>query len=163
MAHYGRFVGPKALDARGPTAWSVPQNGDGDGPKSLLTKSSSGYSLTRTELSLVPCGGGGRVSLRIDRDPTTQAISVTGEIDLSSVQDLEDCLECEPPARDVTLDFSGVSFMDSTGINVLIRAIRRLRSGHTLRLVRPQATVRRVLEICGLDAFPGFEIVDSVA
>jgi anti-anti-sigma factor len=102
------------------------------------------------------------MSLRIDRDPATHAISVAGEIDLSSARELEDCLEC-PPGQDLTVDFSGVSFMDSTGINVLIRAVRRLRSGHTLRLLRPQAAVRRVLEICGLDAFPGFEIVDSVA
>lgn len=101
--------------------------------------------------------------LRIERDPATQAISVAGEIDLSSAQELEDCLECEPPGRDVTLDFSGVSFMDSTGINVLIRALKRLRSGHKIRLLRPQEAVRRVLQICGLDAFPGFEIVDSLA
>jgi anti-anti-sigma factor len=102
------------------------------------------------------------MSLRIGRDPATHAVIVTGEIDLSSAQELEDCLEC-PPGQDLTVDFSGVSFMDSTGINVLIRAARRLKGGHTLRLLRPQAAVRRVLDICGLDALPGFEIIDAAA
>jgi anti-anti-sigma factor len=103
------------------------------------------------------------VFLHIERDPDTRSIRLTGEIDLSTAQDLEDCLECEPPGQDVTIDFSGVSFMDSTGINVLIRAAKRLKQGHTLRVFRPQGGVQRVLAVCGIDALPGFEIVDQPA
>ena len=52
------------------------------------------------------------------------------------------------------LDWSGVTFMDSSGIAVVMRVRQRVRDlggAVTLRGVRPQA--RKVLDAAGLDRF----------
>ena len=54
----------------------------------------------------------------------------------------------------LVLDFSGVTFMDSSGIAVVMRVRQRVRDlggAVTLRGVRPQA--RKVLDAAGLDRF----------
>ena len=50
-------------------------------------------------------------------------VSVRGEIDVSTAGSLEDALRaCLASSGRVIIDLSGVRFMDSTGLNVLIRA-----------------------------------------
>jgi anti-anti-sigma factor len=62
----------------------------------------------------------------------------------------------DPQARDaqqsarVVVDLSGVTFMDSAGLNALVGAYhRKVRDGE-LRLVGMRSNVRRVFEITGL-------------
>jgi anti-anti-sigma factor len=51
----------------------------------------------------------------------------------------------------VELDLEGMTFIDSTGIGVLVGALRRLRNnGGELTLANPRASAMRVLEIAGL-------------
>ena len=74
---------------------------------------------------------------------------VVGELDLSSVQVAETALEPELPIRgDLTLDLSDLSFMDSTGLHLLIRIAMSL-SGD-LVLQSPRSHVVRVLELSRL-------------
>jgi anti-sigma B factor antagonist len=55
------------------------------------------------------------------------------------------------PTR-VIVDLSGVGFMDSTGLSVLVSALKRLRSaGGALSLVVTDYDIERLLEITGLD------------
>jgi anti-anti-sigma factor len=52
----------------------------------------------------------------------------------------------------VVLEVKGISFVDSTGISVLVAAYTRFKErGLGLVLAAPQAHMRRVLEISGLD------------
>jgi anti-sigma B factor antagonist len=52
----------------------------------------------------------------------------------------------------ITLDLSRVTFLDSTGLGVLITALKRCRSAEgDLVLVTAQPNVLKVLEITGLD------------
>ena len=57
-------------------------------------------------------------------------------------------------ARHITLDFSGVSFVDSSGLGVLVVAYKRLRDDQdgSVRIVGAQPSVRKVFEITGLEA-----------
>jgi stage II sporulation protein AA (anti-sigma F factor antagonist) len=52
---------------------------------------------------------------------------------------------------DVVLDCSGVTFMDSMGLRVLVELWRGVtEAGHRFALARPSTSVTRVLELAGL-------------
>jgi anti-anti-sigma factor len=96
----------------------------------------------------------GTLSMRSQRDGDTHTIGVGGEVDIASAGDLEqELLRVEATdARAIVLDLSALSFIDSTGIRMLVMADARSRAdGHRLRLRRPSATVLRVLRIAGVD------------
>ncbi len=50
------------------------------------------------------------------------------------------------------LDLSGLTFLDSTGVHLLVRAAARSRAdSDRLTLLRGSPAVQRLLEICGVD------------
>jgi anti-anti-sigma factor len=63
------------------------------------------------------------------------------------------------PDRHVIVDLTGVAFLDSTGLNELLR----LRLSMTMRLVAPTGSVpRRIVDVSGLSRlFAMFETVDN--
>lgn len=62
---------------------------------------------------------------------------------------------------DVVLDMAKVTFIDSTGLGVLVGALRTLRSlGGDMRLASPPARVQRVFSITGVDQV--LAVYDSV-
>lgn len=75
-----------------------------------------------------------------------------GELDMSNAEALREALVVQRvPGRLVFLDLSRLSFMDSSGIKVLLEADAAARAnGHSLSITRLSAPVRRVLEITGL-------------
>jgi anti-sigma B factor antagonist len=77
-------------------------------------------------------------------------VSVAGEIDVSTAPLLRDRLQ-QLAARFVTVDLSAMTFIDSTGLGVLVGAFRRLREdGGDLALRAPTRSTRKVLELTGL-------------
>jgi len=87
------------------------------------------------------------ISIVNGADPTTR---LDGELDLASAHELRAVLR--DVGGDTTIDCSGLTFIDSSGISVLLGAHRRLEAeGHTLRLVGMLRTVRRSFELAGLD------------
>lgn len=53
---------------------------------------------------------------------------------------------------DLVVDLTGVTFLDSTGLGVLVGRLKRARTlGGSLRLVGPTERVRKVFAITGLD------------
>lgn len=82
-----------------------------------------------------------------------QVLEVQGEVDLSNSAQLRAELLrlSEAPEQCLVLDLSGVGFMDSSGIGVLVGAVNRKRTaGGNILLAAPQPRVRRVFEITGL-------------
>lgn len=96
---------------------------------------------------------------------TASVLAVGGEVDLATASSFEArLLEVGGRATgQLVVDLTGVSFMDSTGFNVLVAARRRLRpSGVTISLVTPDPQLRRLLALTGLDeVFPVHECVDA--
>ena len=91
------------------------------------------------------------------------AIEVSGEIDLSTAHTVgEALLRTEEAHGLVALDLSKTSFMDSTGLYVLIAANARLRErGGRLIVVHGPPQIRRLLEMtCVADHL---ELVDDPA
>jgi len=81
-------------------------------------------------------------------------VAAGGELDLHTVDRLRDKLAdvIEAGGRRILVDLTGVSFMDSTALGVLVGAAKTLRSsrGH-LVLVADDPRVTRVIEITGLE------------
>ncbi|MFF5393439.1 STAS domain-containing protein [Streptomyces sp. NPDC013012] len=76
-----------------------------------------------------------------------------GEIDYDAQDILRQALLPEgEPVLPVVADISGVSFMDSSGINVLLRASQQISQAQSwLRIAAPNESVRRVLSLTGAD------------
>ena len=80
-------------------------------------------------------------------------IAARGEIDRSTAAGLSDALRRATIVAEstVTLDLCEVTFMDSSGISVLLNAVRRLtRRDLRLRLVCARGELLRVLQLAGL-------------
>jgi anti-anti-sigma factor len=73
------------------------------------------------------------------------------EIDPDSVDTLVTALAAAPADGVVDVDCSAVTFMDSAGVRALSMAAQRHEaSGGQLRVVRPTAVVRRILDVTAL-------------
>ena len=106
----------------------------------------------------------GELDLSIDRDGPCAVVSVGGEIDPGTANELsEAALEAiQEIGPTLVLDLSGVTFMDSTGLKVLLSVHQRAQlAGGRLVLAAPPRPVQRVVSITGLDEV--FEIRDTVA
>lgn len=82
-----------------------------------------------------------------------QLIAARGEIDRSTAPRLSDALRRAACAGGgpVTVDLCEVTFMDSSGISVLLNAVRRLtRRGRQMSLVCAREDVLRVFQLAGL-------------
>jgi len=94
-----------------------------------------------------PLVRGTLLSIDSRRDGSTHAISLRGELDVASVDDVQrELLRVErSDARRVVLDLSGLSFMDSSGVHLVVDAHARCRAdANRLRIVRGAPNVQRV-------------------
>ena len=86
---------------------------------------------------------------------------LTGELDHHGAKGLLDNLEREIERTlpmVLVLDFSGVTFMDSSGIAVALRGWQRMRElGGSIVLRNAGPQPRKVLEAAGLDRFVTLE------
>ncbi len=77
--------------------------------------------------------------------------SIEGEIDAHTAPRLAEIL-ADLPDADVVLHFGGVTFMDSSGLRVLVEATTRdVGTPRALIISNPSAAVRRVVAISGLN------------
>jgi len=98
----------------------------------------------------------------ISRDNGSVVVSLAGELDLYNAHQVREALlECcaEGPNR-LVVDLSGVKFIDSTALGVLIEARMRMENRRAFLLAAPGLETRRALEISGLDRH--FAVHDSL-
>ena len=77
-------------------------------------------------------------------------ITPSGDLDMSTAETLEAAIRAAEAtdAQRIVIDLSGVTFMDSTGLRLLLQADARSRSdSQRLRLVRGSRRVQRVFEL----------------
>ena len=97
--------------------------------------------------SLAPMGADEtRLELTVGPDG---ALLLDGEIDTYTAPGLAARLAADPDVD--VVDLAGVSFIDSSGLRVLVQIHQtRAAAGDTLTLRSPSASVQRLLEISGL-------------
>ena len=91
-------------------------------------------------------------------------VVLRGELDLSTVDKVEKALAVLHEGEDevLVLDLSGLSFLDSTGLRLMVTADQRAqKEGRRLVIVKGPDTVQRVFSITKLDET--LEMVDDVS
>ncbi len=84
-------------------------------------------------------------------------ISLAGELDISNVMAVEAQVDAiVSSGQKVSFDLSALTFMDSSGIAMLLRVADR---ADAVALRRPSAIVKRLIRVTGLTEV--FEIVDE--
>ena len=87
-------------------------------------------------------------------DPPAATVVLDGEIDIATSPAIRRFLMAAISGGDVhlTVDMSGVTFIDAGGIDVLVAAANRAReAGGSLSLLAPSPQVRWLLDVCHLD------------
>jgi anti-anti-sigma factor len=81
-----------------------------------------------------------------------KSIRLAGELDMSSASQLSEVVDVAVAhGGTILVDISELTFMDSTGINVFLRAAISLRGRGCIVLHGEQDRVRRVLDLVRLD------------
>ncbi|GAA1914033.1 anti-sigma factor antagonist BldG [Nocardioides lentus] len=91
-------------------------------------------------------------------------VVVSGEVDVYTAPRLRDCLTELVSAghRRLVVDMTGVEFLDSTGLGVLVGGLKKVRAEDgSLELVCSSARLLRIFSITGLASV--FTIHDSTA
>ena len=85
-----------------------------------------------------------------------------GELDLATVETLRAALDAVRGAGRLVLDLRGLSFIDSTGLHLLVALHARAQNdGFQLTLLAPAAPIDRAIRLYGLDeALPFAAAVD---
>jgi len=81
-------------------------------------------------------------------------IALTGEVDLYTAPEFKQQLleVIGQGAKEVVVDFSDTTFIDSTTLGVLVGGVKRLRpNGGRLSLVCNDRNITKIFEITGLD------------
>lgn len=95
----------------------------------------------------------GELEVVVSSNGKGHEVRLLGELDMATADRLRDELArlSGDGAVLVTVDLSDLAFIDSTGLSVLISALKRLRQqGGDMALRSPTPGTRKVLEITGL-------------
>ncbi len=94
------------------------------------------------------------MKIRMESIGNTLVVKPEGEIDQSCAADLRTDIDRElrrSHARNLILDLGGVTFMDSSGIGLIIGRYKQIKAlGGKTMIVRPQPQVDKILELSGL-------------
>jgi anti-sigma B factor antagonist len=95
-----------------------------------------------------------RLEVKTSSEGDSVRLSLSGELDLASAPRVEEELrsvELQSPPL-IVLDLRELTFMDSTGLRLLVLADSRARdAGRRLTIVPGPDTVQRVFHVTGLD------------
>ena len=93
--------------------------------------------------------------LKIDttREGDTLNLTLSGEFDMGAIRAFRAAVEDEAnPWRRVVIDMSDLTFMDSSGLQELVRLDNRARErGLEVIVAKPSVPVTRLLELTGLE------------
>ena len=96
--------------------------------------------------------------IRMRTDANTLTVWLTGELDHHAARTLREQVDGavdRSSAKALCLDFSGVTFMDSSGIGLIMGRYRLMLSrGGTLSVVGASERLRRVMKLAGLEKLP---------
>jgi anti-sigma B factor antagonist len=95
----------------------------------------------------------GRATVVVTRGEPSHVVRLSGEVDVSNVDVLEEAIEewLRTNPGDLTLECDGLDFIDSTGLGLTVRLHNELTArGHRLVLTALAPAVRRPFEVTNL-------------
>jgi anti-anti-sigma factor len=100
--------------------------------------------------------------LQIEKTEAPRGFRLVGELDASNVGSVAEALDpVLQEGGDLTLDLPGLAFMDSTGIQVLVRSAKHLGERGRLILMSPGSLVKRILNLIPVEKLENVSIVDE--
>ena len=96
----------------------------------------------------------GTLTMRSERNGPVHTLCLSGDLDLATTKRVEAELKRveASDARTIVIDLSDLTFINSTGVHLLVDAELRSRAdANSLTLLRGSPTVQRVLQICGVE------------
>jgi anti-sigma B factor antagonist len=94
----------------------------------------------------------GALAVDVQRRDDVAVVRACGELDVATVGKLRGALDGIEDAARLVLDLRGLSFIDSTGLHLVVALDKRAqRDGFELALIAPAAPVDRAFRICALD------------
>jgi stage II sporulation protein AA (anti-sigma F factor antagonist) len=92
------------------------------------------------------------VRIETGREGGRVVVRAEGEIDVRTAPGLRRALDEAVAAGsgDLVVDMAAVTFLDSSGLGVLLGRLRRMPPGRRLVLRRPRPTVRALLDLAGV-------------
>ena len=111
----------------------------------------------------IPVASSGSISITVDHSGSDALVRLNGRIDVDSSPDLRDYLLAilseEPLPRAITVDLTGVPYIETSGIATLVEALRIARHHQAIFwLLGLSGPVLRLFEVTGVLAL--FEAKD---
>ena len=103
-------------------------------------------------------GGDVEPTLEISELGSEGRIRLSGELDLFTAPHLSEVLSNHGSDSTVVLDLRELTFLDSSGLAVLLRFASSLNGNGPLVLLDPAAWIERVFEVAGLAEHPDIEV-----
>ena len=92
------------------------------------------------------------MQISVERQMGAVVVRATGELDAFLADELEDAFASAADDAALVVDLGPVSFMDSTALGIVTRAVRTREAwSATTRVVLPRGHARRIFEITTLD------------
>lgn len=100
--------------------------------------------------------------LQVLVDPGQGRARLIGELDMATVANFTEAVGAAlGTTRDIILDLSSLTFIDSSGIAAFLDLARGFDGERRLLLEAPRDQVKRVLDLVGARGFSGIVIVDA--
>jgi anti-sigma B factor antagonist len=90
-----------------------------------------------------------RFDVRAEQAGDTTIVAVTGEVDIATAPSLRAALAGVPADAPLVIDLSAVTFMDSTGLAILLEAVRA--RGERVAIVCPEGPARLLFAVSGTE------------
>lgn len=81
-------------------------------------------------------------------------VEISGEVDIHTSSNLKEALNniLNDKEADIKLDCMNLSYIDSTGLGVLIGILKRVKKNdNNIEIVNPQTNISKLFSITGLD------------
>ena len=92
------------------------------------------------------------MTINVERDFELVTLEITGRLDTTTAPNLESVInELPEDTKELIFDMSGVEYISSAGIRVLLGAYKKMNANHgIMRIEKANDMVREVFEMTGL-------------
>ena len=92
------------------------------------------------------------MTINVERDFEFVTLEITGRLDTTTAPNLESVInELSDDTKELIFDMSGVEYISSAGIRVLLGAYKKMNTNHgIMRIEKANDMVREVFEMTGL-------------